>query len=238
MAWEINMNSNKITSLWTPTASTDATNKEYVDSKIVDTSNLVSKTWDTIAWEINMWTNKITSLWAPTASTDATNKEYVDSKVVDTSNLVSKTWDTMAWEINMNSNKITSLWTPTASTDATNKAYVDSISASTSSVSIPQIKYTPTTYNWNLWGISWANAKCASAFGSGWRMLRESDLMSFNYNHWAWEGWITNYNNYPCNYWTSTNASAGAFKFKPTLTTPFTTGYCTSTIPISCTNLP
>ena len=79
MAWEINMGTNKIVSLWTPTVWTDATNKTYVDWQIPDISWKMDTSWDTMAWVIDMGTNKISNLWTPTASTDAATKAYADS---------------------------------------------------------------------------------------------------------------------------------------------------------------
>ncbi len=90
MGGELSMGTNKITSLWTPTATTDAVTKAYVDSLTVanpateayvdsKTSLNVAKAWDTMWGNLSMWNNKITNLAAPTATTDATNKAYVDS---------------------------------------------------------------------------------------------------------------------------------------------------------------
>jgi hypothetical protein len=127
----LDMGSNKITNLATPTNNPDAANKVYVDSEI---SNLASKKLslsgqETMTGSIDMGSNKITNLATPTINNDAANKVYVDSEI---SNLASKKLslsgqETMTGLINMGSNKITNLATPTNNPDAANKVYVDDL---------------------------------------------------------------------------------------------------------------
>ena len=102
----------KITSLGTPTLSTDASTKAYVDTSIAnliagapatldtldeiaaalaDTANfsdtVVLKTGSTMSGALAMGTNKVTGLGTPTTSTDAATKGYVDGVTVAPSNL-------------------------------------------------------------------------------------------------------------------------------------------------------
>jgi len=109
----VSANSQKITNLATPTATTDASTKAYVDAQITALVGGAPGTLDTlgeIATAINssgsfatsvvlrdgtqamtgalaMGTNKITGLGTPTASTDATTKGYVDGITTAPSNL-------------------------------------------------------------------------------------------------------------------------------------------------------
>ena len=102
----------KITDLGTPTLSTDASTKAYVDTSIsnliggapatldtldeiaaalADTANfsdtVVLKTGSTMSGALAMGTNKITGLGTPTVSTDAATKGYIDTVTVAPSNL-------------------------------------------------------------------------------------------------------------------------------------------------------
>jgi hypothetical protein len=90
MTGALNMTSNKITSLGTPTVTGDAANKQYVDNQI---GNYVSKTGDTMTAALNMSNNKITSLGTPTALGDAATKGYADNKHV------AKAGDTMTGDL-------------------------------------------------------------------------------------------------------------------------------------------
>lgn len=89
-AYQINMNSNKIVNLATPTGANDATTKSYVDTLVAATSG--SGTGGTLAQtlilgnsaganQINMNQNKIINCATPTSSGDVTNKTYVDTLV-------------------------------------------------------------------------------------------------------------------------------------------------------------
>jgi len=102
----------KLTDLGTPTLSTDASTKAYVDTSIsnliagapatldtldeiaaalADTANfsdtVVLKTGSTMSGALAMGTNKITGLGTPTASTDAATKGYIDTAVIAPGNL-------------------------------------------------------------------------------------------------------------------------------------------------------
>jgi hypothetical protein len=108
----VSLNSQKITNLATPTTSTDASTKAYVDTQISnlidgapgtldtlneiaaalnDTANfsdtVVLKTGSTMSGNLAMGTNKVTGLGTPTSSTDAATKGYVDTAAIAPSNL-------------------------------------------------------------------------------------------------------------------------------------------------------
>ena len=70
------MGSNKITGLGTPTASTDAATKGYVDTADATKLNLSG---GTMTGNIVMGANKVTSTATPTTDDDLTRKAYVDS---------------------------------------------------------------------------------------------------------------------------------------------------------------
>lgn len=138
----------------TPSNSTDAASKGYVDTS---DALKVSKAGDSMSGALSMSSNKITSLGTPTADTDAATKGYVDAQVsavldaapaaLDTLNelaaainddanfagtvttaLASKlnlSGGTMTGDITMGANKVTSTATPTVADDLTRKGYVD-----------------------------------------------------------------------------------------------------------------
>jgi hypothetical protein len=76
MTGALNMTSNKITSLGTPTLNSDASNKSYVDQQ---DALQVSKTGDTMTGILDMSANRIIDVASPAATNDAANKAYVDS---------------------------------------------------------------------------------------------------------------------------------------------------------------
>lgn len=138
----------------TPSNSTDAASKGYVDTS---DALKVSKAGDSMSGALSMSSNKITSLGTPTADTDAATKGYVDAQVnavldsapaaLDTLNelaaainddanfagtvttaLASKlnlSGGTMTGNLTMGANKVTSTATPTVADDLTRKGYVD-----------------------------------------------------------------------------------------------------------------
>ena len=157
----LNMNASTsatITNLTTPTSSTDAATKGYVDN--ADALKL-SLSGGTMSGNISMGNNKVTNIGAPSTSTDAATKGYVDtaiSNLVDSSpgtldtlnelaaalgddpnfattitasiaTKLSLSGGTMTGAIAMGSNKITGLGTPTDNADATTKIYVDNADA-------------------------------------------------------------------------------------------------------------
>jgi hypothetical protein len=108
----VSLNSQKITSLATPTDNTDASTKAYVDTSIAnliagapstldtldeiaaalaDTANfsdtVVLKSGSTMTGALAMGTNKITGLGDPTNAQDAATKNYIDTAVLAPSNL-------------------------------------------------------------------------------------------------------------------------------------------------------
>ncbi len=76
MLGAINMGTNKITNLGTPTAGTDAATKTYADGVV--SGYLKADGSVSMSGALAMGTNKITGLGTPTLSTDAATKAYVD----------------------------------------------------------------------------------------------------------------------------------------------------------------
>lgn len=107
MTGQINMGGRKITSLGTPTLTTDATTKAYVDGQIDDCLQLSGGTMTGI---LNAGNHRISGVSTPTATTDAANKQYVDQaveKVSSTGNYLPLAGGTMAGNINMGTHSIT-----------------------------------------------------------------------------------------------------------------------------------
>jgi len=75
MTGELDMSTNKIVNVGTPTASADAATKAYVDT---NDALKVAKAGDSMTGALAMGSNKITGLGTPTASGDAATKGYVD----------------------------------------------------------------------------------------------------------------------------------------------------------------
>lgn len=121
MAASFNFGGYKGTNLASPTVSTDAATKGYVDSAVsgavIGTDLLKLDGTRAMTADLNLGTHKIVNVVAPTANTDAANKAYVDS-VVASGGLPTS-------PVNYNSQRIINLGTPTASTDAATKDYVD-----------------------------------------------------------------------------------------------------------------
>jgi len=138
----------------TPSNSTDAASKGYVDTA---DALKVDKAGDTMSGDLAMGTNKITGLGTPTASTDAATKGYVDAQVtavidsapgaLDTLNELAAAINddanfattvtnsiatklplaggTMTGDITLGANKATSTATPATDDTLTRKGYVD-----------------------------------------------------------------------------------------------------------------
>ena len=103
-----------ITGLATPSASSDAANKGYVDTAISNLIGTAPSTLDTLG--------EIADALNDDANIAATLTAQIAAKV-------SKSGDSMTGALAMGSNKITGLGTPTASTDAATKGYVDTADA-------------------------------------------------------------------------------------------------------------
>ncbi len=147
-----------ITGLTSPTNSTDAATKGYVDTADALKLNLSG---GTMSGAIAMGSSKITGLGTPTDNADAVTKGYVDTSIsslvasapgaLDTLNELAAALGndasfsttvtnsiatklalaggTMSGAIAMGTNKITGLGTPTANADAATKDYVDTAAA-------------------------------------------------------------------------------------------------------------
>ena len=116
---ELDAQSNKITSLGTPTASADAATKGYVDD------NFVADAGGTMSGHLGMSGNRITNLGDPAGPQNAATKNYVDTTTTANPLYVAVAGDAMTGALAMGSNKITGLGAPTADTDASTKKYVD-----------------------------------------------------------------------------------------------------------------
>lgn len=158
----LNMGTNKIIGLATPTLDTDATTKKYADDGLalkVNTSSLSSlaATLSTAAQPnitslgvqaaaLDMGTNKIIGLGTPTLTTDATTKTYVDTADNLKLNL---SGGTMSGAIVMGSNAISGVTTLTATT----------LAGTLSTAAQPNVTSvgTLTSLNVGTWSISGSN---------------------------------------------------------------------------------
>lgn len=121
----LNMNTTKITNLATPTLTTDATNKSYVDSLIVAPTTITS---------VGTGLSLLGSGIAPNYTTKSLNViggglglgVSTSTDLIITSTALNTTGGTMTGAIAMNTNKITSTYIPIADDDLTNKLYIDS----------------------------------------------------------------------------------------------------------------
>ena len=121
----LNMNTTKITNLATPTLTTDATNKSYVDSLIVapTTISSVGTGFSILGTGIapNYTTRSLNVIGGGLGLGNSTSTD-----LVITSTALNTTGGTMTGAIAMNTNKITSTYIPIANDDLTNKLYIDS----------------------------------------------------------------------------------------------------------------
>ena len=99
----IDMGSNKITSVATPVATTDATTKAYVDT--ADALKL-ALAGGTMTGAIAMGTAKITGMGDPTADQDAATKKYVDDNSIN--NVVEDTTPQLGGPLDVNGQSIVS----------------------------------------------------------------------------------------------------------------------------------
>lgn len=144
----VSLNSQKITSLGTPTASGDGATKGYVDTQISNLVGTAPSTLDTLqeiaaainsdpnlyttlnnaklnrdgtqamTGTLNMGTNKISNVVDPTSAQEAATKAYADTKLA-------LSGGTMSGSIAMGTSKITGMGDPTSAQDAATKNYVD-----------------------------------------------------------------------------------------------------------------
>lgn len=143
MAGVIDMDSNSITDLPEPTASSDAATKNYVDTSISTAlGSYLPLAGGTMSGAIAMGTNKITGLGTPTVGTDAATKAYADL-------MLPLAGGTMSGDIAMGTFKITGMGNPTLAQDAATKFYVDAQVAAAS----------PLTTKGDLWGYTTTNAR-------------------------------------------------------------------------------
>ena len=124
MTGALNMGTQKITNLDTPSAATDAANKSYTDTQ--DALKL-SLTGGTLTGPLIVNNNRITCSFSPSATSDVTNKTYVDTQVSAKLSLTGSS--AMSGALNMGTKLINNLATPLAATDAATKAYVDTTAA-------------------------------------------------------------------------------------------------------------
>ena len=110
-----------ITGLATPTNSSDAAPKGYVDTQ---RDTRLALAGGTMSGAIAMGTNRITGLGDPSSTQDAATKNYTDTQ--DALKL-SLTGGTMSGAIAMGTNRITGVGDPVGNQDAATKAYVDSV---------------------------------------------------------------------------------------------------------------
>jgi len=118
----VDLNSQKITGLATPTVSTDAATKGYVDTQVTNLVDAAPGALDTL--------NELAAALGDDANFSTTITNSLATKL-------SLSGGTMTGAIAMGTSKITGLGTPTASTDAATKAYVDSAAIAPSNLTGP-----------------------------------------------------------------------------------------------------
>lgn len=117
---ELNAGNNKITSLRTPDADTDAVNKKYVDDA---GARYVTRSNGQLDTDLDANNKKIVKLANPTADTDAANQGYVKQQL---GAYVAKDGGVLISALNASDQKITNLGNPdpTSDKDAVNVKYV------------------------------------------------------------------------------------------------------------------
>lgn len=131
----LNLGGYRLYNIATPTDSTDAATKGFVDTAFqtleselaTSLSGYLPLKGGTMSGQINMNSNKLIGIADPTADTDAANKSYVDSKLTGLGgSYLPLSGGTLTGQLHMSSNRITNVATPTEENDAATKAYVDS----------------------------------------------------------------------------------------------------------------
>ena len=120
----LNMNTNKITNLATPTVSTDCANKSYVDSLIASPTTITSVGTGVSLLGAGVSPNYTTKS-VSVSGTGISTSTSTSTDLIISSTALPTSGGTMTGVIDMNTNKITNLATPTLSTDCANKSYVD-----------------------------------------------------------------------------------------------------------------
>lgn len=120
MTGNLNMGSiYKVIGLVNPSLSSDATNKNYVDTADALKLNLSG---GTMLGNVDMNNNKLVNVGTPTQNLDAVNRLYVDNVSSLKLNL---SGGTMTGALNMNNNILNGIPTPLNNGDCANKLYVD-----------------------------------------------------------------------------------------------------------------
>lgn len=155
---------NKFTNVSTPTASTDAANKSYVDTEIVAASTSISNAFardgsNVATANISMSSNTFTDLPIPTVSHHAATKAYVDQEVALITGNPSGTGfhlldGSRAWTADNNAGgfKLAALGTPSSDMDASTKKYVDDVigAAGTTTNAFLKDGSVTATANWDM----------------------------------------------------------------------------------------
>lgn len=131
----LNLGGHRLYNIATPTDSTDAATKGFVDTAFqtleselaASLSGYLPLKGGTMSGQLNMDSNRIIGVADPVSDTDASNKSYVDSKLTGLGgSYLPLSGGTLTGQLHMSSNRITNVATPTEENDAATKAYVDS----------------------------------------------------------------------------------------------------------------
>lgn len=139
MTGSINLGTNRIINLATPTSSSDAVNKSYVDTQLNSKQNIITGAASTVT------TNGLTGNRVVVSTTEgkigissvtSTELGYLNgvtsSIQTQLNNKLSLSGGTLTGDINLGTHKITNLGTPTSNNDAATKSYVDTAVANVS----------------------------------------------------------------------------------------------------------